>query len=164
MASSLHPMTGGFFTHALLVVLGGLMLLAATTDVQRREIDNWLNAAIALLAPAFWWASGYAPWPDMAIQLGIGLAVLIVFATLFACGLMGGGDVKMLGALALWLPLQPLFNMLFIMAMAGGALTLAMLIYHKLRKPNVKVEVPYGVAIATGGLWVLAEPYLNHFA
>lgn len=157
-------MTGGFFTHALVGVLGGLMLLAAFTDVRRREIDNWLNATIALLAPLFWWASGYAPWPDMAIQFGIALVVFAVFTGLFAIGAMGGGDVKMLGALALWLPLRELFGMLFIMAIAGGILTVLMMILHKLRKSEGNIEIPYGVAIATGGLWVFAEPYLNQFA
>lgn len=157
-------MTGGLFTHALLALLGGLMLLAAFTDVRRREIDNWLNATIALLAPLFWWANGYALWPDMAIQLAIGLAVFAAFIALFAMGAMGGGDVKMLGALALWLPVRELFDMLFIMAIAGGVLTVMMLAFRKLRKSNKNIEVPYGVAIAAGGLWVIAEPYLNQFA
>ncbi|RJF85410.1 A24 family peptidase [Sphingomonas cavernae] len=157
-------MTGGFFAHILVVAVGGLMLLAAFTDVKRRQIDNWLNAAIALLAPLFWWANGYALWPDMAIQLAIGLAVFAAFAMMFALGAMGGGDVKMLGALALWLPLGELFTMLFIMAIAGGVLTAAMLVHHKIRKSQTNIEVPYGVAIAAGGLWVMTQPYLNHFA
>lgn len=157
-------MTGGLFSHILVVALGGLMLLAAFTDVRRRQIDNWLNGAIALLAPLFWWANGYALWPDMAIQFGIALAVFGVFAGLFAIGAMGGGDVKMLGALALWLPLDELFTMLFVMAIGGGVLTATMLICHKLRKLQTNIEVPYGVAIAAGGFWVMTQPYLNHFA
>lgn len=157
-------MTGGYFTHILVGLLGCMVLLAAFTDVRRREIDNWLNGAIALGAPLFWWANGYALWPDMAIQLGIGLAVFAAFAVLFALGAMGGGDVKMLGALALWLPVGPLFNMLFIMAIAGGLLTATMLVIHKLRKSNKNLEIPYGVAIAIGGFWVMTQPYLNQFA
>ena len=41
---------------------------------------------------------------------------------------MGGGDVKLIGALALWLPWQAVLVLLVIMSLAGGVLTLAMLI------------------------------------
>jgi len=157
-------MTGGIFTHLLIAVLGCMLLLAAYTDIKRREIDNWLNGAIALLAPIFWISNGYALWPDMAIQFGIGLAVFAVFTILFVIGAMGGGDVKLLGALSLWLPLQELFGMLFIMSIVGGILTAAMMIAYKIIKSKEKIEVPYGVAITCGGLWVMSEPYLNQFA
>ena len=47
---------------------------------------------------------------------------------------------------------------------AGGVLTLIVLIEHKLKKIEGRPEVPYGVAIAFGGLWLLAQRFLNHFA
>lgn len=156
-------MVGDIFTHILVALLCCMLVFAACTDVARREIDNGLNAAIALLAPVFWFASGYSLWPDMAIQLAIGAAVFAIFAVVFAFGAMGGGDVKMLGALALWLPIDPLMTMLFVMAIAGGVLTVAMLIAHKAMKSEKKLEIPYGVAIAFAGLWVQIEPYLNQF-
>jgi prepilin peptidase CpaA len=127
-------------------------------------IENWTNIAIAALAPLWWWSNGYSLWPDVAIQIAIGLVVFAVFAGVFAIGMMGGGDVKLLGALALWLPIVPLVDMLLIMAVAGGVITVMALIAHKIRKSKDKIEVPYGVAIAFGGLWVFAQPYLNHFA
>ena len=43
------------FYYGLLGLLAIALLFAAVTDLQRREIDNWLNLAIALAAPAFWW-------------------------------------------------------------------------------------------------------------
>jgi len=148
----------------LVGALACLLAFAVFTDLRERVIEQWTNAAIALLAPLWWWASGYSLWPDVAVQLGIGLAVFGVFTGIYATGAMGGGDVKLLGALALWLPVKPLFDMLFIMAVAGGVITLIALIAHKLRKSENKIEVPYGVAIAAGGLWVIGQPYLNHFA
>lgn len=147
-----------------MAALGCLLLAAVFTDLRRRTIEHWTNGSIALLAPVYWWAAGYAPWPDMAIQIGLALGVFAFFTAIYATGAMGGGDVKLLGALALWLPIAPLLNMLFIMAIAGGVITLIALIIHKIRKSNGKIEVPYGVAIAIGGLWVMSEHYFNQFA
>ena len=45
---------------------------------------------------------------------------------------MGGGDVKLIGALALWLPLPALIWMLVVMSLIGGAVTLALLIERAL--------------------------------
>ncbi|PZO87964.1 MAG: peptidase [Sphingomonas sanxanigenens] len=156
-------MSGGPITFALLGVLALLLLVAAFTDIRNRTIANGLNAAIALLAPLYWWSNGLSPWPDMAIQFGLALAIFAIFAGAFAFGMMGGGDVKLLGALALWLPLLTMVRLLVIMSVAGGVLTLGMLIMHKIRKSNRNLEIPYGVAIAFAGLWVIAERYFNQF-
>jgi prepilin peptidase CpaA len=53
--------------------------------------------------------------------------------------------------------------MLLVMSIVGGALTLIMLIEHKLRQNNKVLEIPYGVAIAIAGLLGLREPLLNQF-
>jgi prepilin peptidase CpaA len=144
-------------------LLAALLLVAAWGDIRSRTIPNALNGAIALLAVPWWWATDISLWPGIPIQLAIAATVLLLFGALFAFGAMGGGDVKMLTALAFWLPPIPLLNMLTIMALAGGALTLCMLITHKLRKAQDKLEIPYGVAIAFAGLAVFGERYLNHF-
>ena len=147
-----------------LVALAALLLAAAVGDLRRREISNWLNGAIALLAIPYWFASGLSPWPDMALQLGVAAFLFGIFALLFQFGWMGGGDVKMIGAVALWLPAVAVLNLLVIMSLAGGVLTLAMLARRRLTKSQENLEVPYGVAIAFGGFWVIAEPILNQFA
>lgn len=153
-----------FLIPALAALLSVLLLVAAVTDIRSRIISNRLNLAIALTAPLFWWANGYAPWPDMAVQLLSALVIFATFAALFALGMMGGGDVKLLGALALWLPWQPMMTLLLIMSVLGGAVTVAVLIHHRIDKRVGRPEIPYGVAIALAGLWVLGEHYLNHFA
>jgi len=157
-------MTGGPSSIALLCLLAAMLLAAAFTDIRSRTISNALNAAIALLAPLFWWSAGLSIWPDMAIQIALGLTIFLIFAAIFAMGMMGGGDVKLIGALALWLPFSPLMRMLLLMAIIGGVLTLVMLVAHKIRKSKAAIEVPYGVAIAVAGLWAIAERYLNQFA
>jgi prepilin peptidase CpaA len=141
-----------------------MLAAAAVGDLRRREIPNWLNGAIALLAIPFWFSLGYSPWPDMAAQIGVAFGVFALFVLLFNFGFMGGGDVKMIGALALWLPAGLVLKLLIIMSIAGGVLTLAMLIRSRLAKSGERIKVPYGVAIAFAGLWVIAEPFLNQFA
>jgi prepilin peptidase CpaA len=51
-------------------------------------------------------------------------------------------------------------QLLLVMAIAGGVLTLAMGAWHVARRQRHKLAIPYGVAIAFGGLWVLAINYL----
>lgn len=157
-------MSGTLPTFALSALLVLLLLRAAATDIRSRIISNWLNLFIALLAPLWWWASGLALYPDVPIQIGLALLVFALFTGLFAIGMMGGGDVKLLGALALWLPFSAMASLLIIMALAGGAVTLITVIHHRMSKRTGQPEVPYGVAIAIAGIWVVGAPYLNHWA
>ncbi|MGE0178610.1 MAG: prepilin peptidase [Sphingomonas sp.] len=147
----------------LLAILALLLLVACWGDLRTRTISNGLNIAIALLAVPFWWATGLAFWPDAALQIGVAALVFAVFAGAFAIGAMGGGDVKLIGALSLWLPWQSVLVLLFIMSVAGGALTLAMLIRKRLARTEGTLEIPYGVAIAFGGLWLISERFLYQF-
>ncbi|KQZ71872.1 peptidase [Sphingopyxis sp. Root214] len=156
-------MENGTIALGLMAILGLLMIAAAISDVRSRTISNELNATMALLAIPFWITSGLALWPDVPLQFGAAFAVFLVFAGLFAIGAMGGGDVKMIGAVMLWIPL-PLFMPTFtVMAIGGGILSAVMLIHMKLRPSDKPVEVPYGVAIAAAGLWALHQQYLNQF-
>lgn len=147
----------------LLATLAILLVAAGIQDVRSREIANTKTAAIALLAPLWWLAIGLSPWPDMAIQCGAAAFVFALFVGAFAAGWMGGGDVKLIGALALWLPPGALATMLFVMAVAGGVITVAIAAEHRWRRTAGAVEVPYGVAIAIAGLLAIREPLLNHF-
>ena len=156
-------MDSGTISLGLMAALGLLMIAAAVSDLRSRTISNELNAAMALLAIPFWIASGLAAWPDMPIQFGAAFAVFLVFAGLFAIGAMGGGDVKMIGAVMLWIPLPLFLPMLTVMAVGGGILSAVMLIHLKIRRSEKPVEVPYGVAIAAAGLWALHQQYLNQF-
>lgn len=153
----------GTFSIFCLGILAVLLLVAAAGDIRHRLIPNWLNGAIALLAIPYWVSLGLDPWPVMAIQIGVALAVFLFFALLFNFGFMGGGDVKMIAAVALWLPPLAILNLLVIMSLAGLALTLAMMAHAFLKKNKAKLQVPYGVAIAFGSAWVLAEPFVNPF-
>ena len=146
----------------LLVALILLLLSAGIEDVRTREIANGKNATIALLAPLWWVASGLPLWPGVAIQLAVAVLVFCLFVAAFWIGQMGGGDVKLIGAVALWLPPELLLWMLVLMSLLGGALTLLMLADKRLRKKKELPEIPYGVAIVLAALLVIREPILNH--
>ncbi|MHA3841383.1 A24 family peptidase [Sphingomonas aestuarii] len=154
---------GDVFATILLVALGLLLVSAGIEDARKRTIANWKNAAIAALAPLWWIANGLDVWPDMALLLLSGVVVFALFALAFHFGMMGGGDVKMLGALALWLPLQPLVWLLILMSLIGGALTVIMMIEHRWKNSETPLEIPYGVAIAIAAIVVFYQPNLNHF-
>lgn len=147
----------------LVFVLGGLLVWAGIEDARTREIANWKTAAIALLAPAWWVANGLPLWPDVAIQVGVAVAVFAVFLVVFHFGLMGGGDVKMIVALSLWLPFPAFVTMLMVMSIAGGIVTVVMMIERRIARNKTQIEVPYGVAIAVAGILAIREPLLNQF-
>lgn len=156
-------MTIGTPEFVLLGLLALLLLTGAVTDWKRRSIDNWLTATIALTAPLYWWATGLGWWPDIALQIGIATLVFAIGAGLFAMGAMGGGDVKLLGGLALWFPGLVMLRLVIVMSLAGGVLTVVMLIRHKLSKSEAPLEIPYGLAISLAGLWAIYERNLNQF-
>lgn len=156
----INAMLTDFLTGALALIL----IWAAWRDTQTFTIENRLVILVALMAPLFWWSVGLSLWPDAAIRVGLALLVFLILFGAFSIGMMGGGDVKLAAALALWF--SPVGNLRFlvIMSFAGGLLTLFYWARHKALKKQDKVRVPYGVAIAAGALWNLAQRFLNQFA
>lgn len=160
------------FTEVLLGLLAIILVVAAIIDVRTFTISNGLNSTVALLAPVYWWSIGLPLWPEAAIQVVVAIAVFGALALAFYIGMMGGGDVKLAAALALWFSPVTTLKFLVIMSLAGGVLTLLVLVIHKKRgNPALdeegnseRPEVPYGVAIAFGALWILAQRFLNQFA
>jgi prepilin peptidase CpaA len=151
-------MFNGAFTEALLIGLAAILVIAAVVDVRTYTISNRLNLAVAALAP----------WPGIAVQMAAATTVFILLAGAFYAGMMGGGDVKLAAALALWFSPQSTIKFLVLMSLAGGVLTLAVLAWHRANRREGRPEIPYGVAIAFGGLAILgqtlAQRFLNHFA
>lgn len=152
-------MPGGVISNVLLGCLAIALLIAAFTDLRRREIDNWLTGGIALAAPLFWWASGLALWPDIAWQLGVALIAFAVATGIFALGGMGGGDVKLIGALALWIAPLWFLRLLIVMSLVGAVVTIVFALAHRVRRREGKPEIPYGLAISAAGLWTLINQH-----
>ena len=152
------------FTLTLLGLLAATLVWIAVVDIRTFTISNKLNLAIALAAPIFWVAAGIDLWPDAGARVATAVAVFMLFAVAFYMNAMGGGDVKLAGALALWFPPMGTVKLVVLTSLAGGALTLIVAGLHKYQQKEGRPEVPYGVAIAFGGLWLLAQRFLNHFA
>ena len=152
------------YSEILLAGLGGLLIVAAVIDARTFTISNRLNLVVALLAPLYWLSVPLAPWPGVAIQLAAAATVFAILAGAFYAGMMGGGDVKLAAALALWF--QPLVTVKFLvlMSIAGGVLTLGLLVWHRVKRRQGRPQIPYGIAIAFGGLAILTQRFLNQFA
>ena len=125
------------FTYVLLCALAIALLWVIVTDLRSRTISNRLTLTIAAGAPLFWLASGLSLWPGVAAQLALAFAVFAVCTALFALRQMGGGDVKLLAALALWIPPSQFVLLLIAMAMLGWVLTMAMAAWRIARFPAV---------------------------
>lgn len=154
-----HFMQGGVFTYGLLGALAIALLVAAFTDIRRRQIDNWLNAGIAFGAPLFWLASGMSP-AEIGWQIAVTAGCFAILAAMFALGWMGGGDVKLLTALALWIHPYWFAQLIVVMAIGGGVLTLAIAAWHFASRRTDRPAIPYGIAISGAGLWALASQYV----
>jgi len=136
-------------------------VIACVFDIRTRRIPNALTFSAALAGLLFHFAKAGVDGAQFAAGgWVVGLLLLLPY---FALGGMGGGDVKLVAALGAWLPWQAVVMLLVLMSLAGGVLTLGYLIRHKLAKREEKLEIPYGVAIAFGGLWLISERFLNQF-
>jgi prepilin peptidase CpaA len=159
----------------ILIVFILLMLTAAVSDLRFYRLPNWLVAAVASL---FIIAAVVTGMPvNLALWHGLaGTLILLVGFGLFSAGIIGGGDAKLLAAVALWIGWTKLATFIVYTALAGGALAIVMLIWEFLRlhveltagNPNsslikritaLKPDLPYGVAIAAGACATLPETW-----
>jgi prepilin peptidase CpaA len=157
-------MFNGSFTEILIGILALILVVAAVIDFRTFTISNGLNLTVALLATLFWWSAAVPLWPDVATQVAVAVGVFMLLAGAFYAGMMGGGDVKLAAALALWFSPSSTIKFLVLMSIAGGLLTLLIVGWHRVKKREGRPEIPYGVAIAFGGLAILAQRFLNQFA
>lgn len=143
-------------------VLCAAMLLVIAWDATHYIIPNWLNALLLILYPLWWFTAPAAP--DWAGALGMFALCFAVGFGLFALGLMGAGDVKLLSVLGLYVGFSEAGLALIIyMALLGGVLSLLLIILRRVlagwkRRPRLlrkKEPVPYGLAIAGSFLWLL---------
>ncbi|GFE74433.1 prepilin peptidase [Novosphingobium sp. TCA1] len=145
-------MPSGAFSYALLLALAIALIVAAFTDLKRREIDNTLNLAIAMAAPLWWWSMGFG-WIDVAWQVGLAVLTFVVACALFAMRQMGGGDVKLLTALALWFVPSGFGQVIVLMAMIGGGASVAMAAFNMERVPGERMRDAIGWIVALGWVW-----------
>jgi prepilin peptidase CpaA len=150
-----------------------LCVAAAAWDFWTLRVPNLLNAAVALSFVAA--ALAFPGTVDWTSHLTAGALVLTVGAAMFALNLLGGGDVKLAAAVALWMGLDiHLLHFLLWMALVGGMLVLVLVplrlaVSYALPEGNVRFLpatlrrrgcLPYAVAIAAGAVAVAARASL----
>jgi prepilin peptidase CpaA len=147
-----------------------LLVYVAMIDIATRLIRNEICLALALLGIAGQLASPM----QVAQSLIAGAILLLLLLVIYTRGWIGGGDVKLLVALAIGLPLMGVIQLLTVTALAGGVLALVHLMMRLLPDPRLApagssfvrrvyaierwrhlrhAPLPYGVAIACGGIW-----------
>lgn len=132
-------------------------------------IPNWISLSILFLYFVWVFLTRQLPL-DVICSVLVGLAVFLLAFLLFAKGIIGGGDGKLIAALALWLGWgSHLADYLVIAGVLGGILSLAALLFRYLAQylplpvwmPDWMVKreagVPYGVALGIAGLIVLPD-------
>lgn len=141
------------------------LIAAAITDATTYLIPHRYPAAVAI---AFVLDALGKPAPVWLCGVAAAALLLAAGVVLFDRGVLGGGDVKLMAAVALWARFDQLALMLLVTSFAGGALALAHL--SPLRRfmpaqPGAAVvegdmknlmqrPIPFGVAIAIGGVAV----------
>ncbi len=156
------------FTLIILSTLPLLLILAAMKDAATMTIPNWISLT---LAASFLAIAPFVMTPaDMGMNVLVGFGALVVGFAMFAMNWIGGGDAKLLAAGALWIGWAALPDFLLWTALAGGGLSLGLIVARRAafyvpffspfasgegalaRLLMPKGDIPYGLAICAGGL------------
>lgn len=163
----------------ILTIFCCLMVWAAISDIRFFILSNRLCLSVAILYPVFiasLYFSGYQiTLGSIGWSIGISLLIFSFLVFLFARGYIGGGDVKLIPAIALWAGPSRILEFLLITTIFGGLVALLIISfrylknYISLHKSSEKINfsmsesaeseheennIPYGVGISIGGLYV----------
>ena len=150
-----------------LIAFAVLLLLAAWQDWRTMQIADGISLGIAALFIP-WALTGVAAGTFSLLDLALALACaagMFGLATLaFAAGAMGGGDVKLAAAASLFAGPGLMVDFVTVTALVGGLLGVAILAGAPIGplastgdgtvRARLRGNLPYGPAIAAGGLWV----------
>ncbi len=144
------------------------LLDGAFSDIREFRIRNRVPL-ILIVSFVGAWGFGFDAQAWLG-HLGAAGLLLVIGAGLFALGVWGGGDAKMLPATVLWVGFEDMSRFLLVMALVGGGLAALALIARRAslgpagpvrawgERLAATGHVPYGVAIAAGGIdwWFVA--------
>lgn len=165
-----------FLSLILLAVMPALVIAGALKDLTSMKIPNWISGFLILgFVPAAL-VVGLSPM-FIAAHFGTAVVALLIMMALFALRWIGGGDAKLFASACLWLGLSGSGLFLLWTAIAGGLLSLVILLARGWLRPHVsgapgwvgqlmtpKGDIPYGVAIAAGALMAYpASPLIAAF-
>jgi prepilin peptidase CpaA len=152
-----------------------LLIVAAAFDTWKFVIPNAITVGLVALFIATTLLLPFEMgWRDWLSHFGAAFAVFVGGAVLYAMNKLGGGDVKLLTAVAFWAGFDHLAEMLIYVTLAGGALAIGLIVVRrlllglrtarpalgKLRLPRVLLDgeaVPYALAIAPSSIYLGTE-------
>ncbi|MCE6970000.1 A24 family peptidase [Cereibacter sphaeroides] len=149
-----------------LMLLAPVLVAVAASDLRHMRIPNALSlAAVALFVISLPWF----PPDDLPMRLVVAGGVFVIGFAAFCLRLIGGGDVKILAALLLFVPVSqmPVFANIFAAALLVGiAVILLVRLLPAARRsswPSMQRtrRFPMGISIALAGL---AHPFLAPLA
>lgn len=147
-------------TTASVLAFLALAVFAGARDVATYVIPNWIPLAIVAAFAVAALAHGLSPAAAAWHVLGA-VTVFTVGAILFHYRVMGGGDVKLMAAAALWTGLAGALMLVVLVSLYGGLLTLGVLALRRLRRGRsgdaAAKGVPYGAAIAAGVVTIVVK-------
>jgi prepilin peptidase CpaA len=149
---------------AILLLGIALFVFAAYGDIKTLQIPNALVAAVAVLGLLRLIVIG--DLNAAFYTVGASFAILVVTFLLFWRGFLGGGDAKLVPATVLLIGYHDLASFLLLMSICGALVSLIILVIHRylplwlgprltVLVPNARLALPYGVAIAGGGIVTL---------
>ncbi len=139
----------------LLVLLALVLFAAAIEDAVRFRISNFTCLALILVALVAMAFHGFPAtlWQNAVVFL----LILAVGTAAFAANIIGGGDVKLLAAVGLWMNFSGAIWLIAAVLIAGGLLAVLFIVTRPLRRRGRDAHgkarqafIPYGLAIAVG--------------
>ena len=162
------------FQSALMLIFPVAMAFAAATDLLTFKIPNRISIALIAAFVVIVPFSGLT-LSMIAMHLATFAVMLAIGIALFSAGLFGGGDAKLLAAAALWVGYESLPAYVAMVAICGGVLALALLVFRWVKLPEAvsrhawiarlhsrDAGMPYGIALAAAALWVYPSTKLYH--
>ena len=132
---------------AVLTILPGAVAFAAAMDLLTMKIPNRVSALMVLAFFPLALLAGLGAW-DILYHVAAGLAVLALGVLLFIPGWFGGGDAKLMAAIALWIGPDNLFPYIFWVAMAGGMIATVFSSVRSVPLPRAVARRGLGAAVA----------------
>lgn len=149
-------------------LLTGFATLAMQRDVTTFTIPNSLTGSMAATGVFSMLLLGPAPTSSL-LPLLLATAVLLGGWLLFALGMWGAGDAKLMAATTLWISPPSLAVFVLGTVVAGAVMALAMLLLGLVRaaravpggrwRPRLimrRISIPYGLAIGSAAICTLA--------
>lgn len=146
--------------------LGGLLLAVIYFDLRFMLLPNMLAALfVVVFALGVSWT---LPWDILTWRVAIAVGFLVLGIAVYAAGVVGGGDVKVLSALMLFIPQSDLLGFFMALCLCTVAGILGLLgLRRALRGRGVtwrglqdNGRYPFGISIGLAGLLMRFSDYV----